>query len=135
MARTTAALVRGIIETDDVTIPDLDPFIDTSNTLVTECCAGVAAYDAARLELIERWLAAHFYAIRDNRRSNEQADVSQAFQYKLGLILQVTMYGQQALMLDTAGGLAALSKKMEKGVATNAGLTWLGTDYDEDTEE
>jgi hypothetical protein len=131
--RTTAALVKGIIEVDEDSIPDLDPFILTANELVTECC-GSAGYTATRLELIERWLAAHFVAIRDPRLASEQAGVSARYQHKVGLILQVTTYGQQAMTLDTAGGLAALSKRAEEGKTKSVGITWLGTDLDEDDD-
>lgn len=129
--RTTAALVKGIIEVDEDTIPDLDPFILTANELVTECC-GSAGYTATRLELIERWLASHFYAIRDPRLAAETAGVSARYQHKVGLIFSVTTYGQQAMTLDTAGGLAALSKRTEEGKAKSVGITWLGTDLDDD---
>lgn len=134
--RTTPAAVRLIIETDDDAIPDLDPFIEIANALVTECCADVETYDATRLELIERWLSAHFYAIRDPRAASERAGkVGQSNQYKVDLVLFVTTYGQQALALDTAGGLAALNKKTKDGTARTPGFAWLGTDYNEDEDD
>ncbi len=125
MARTDAAAVQGIIETD-ATI-DLAPFIDTANLLVTDVCGGFE-YSDAKLEMIERWLAAHFYAIRDMRASREQAgSVSQAFQYKVDLGLNVTMYGQQVLRLDTEGGFAALEARSKGLGKLDGSVTWLGT--------
>lgn len=127
MARTTAELVKGVIEVDSDSVPDLDPFILVANELVTEICEP-SGYTATRLEAIERWLAAHFYAVRDMRRSTETAgSVSESYQYKLGLHLNSTMYGQQAMMLDTAGGLASLNKQMTdpSGGGGTSG-TWLG---------
>ena len=80
MARTTKAYIATIIELDDSIVPNdaaMEPFITVANELVTEVCTGDAgpttAYTASRLELIERWLAAHFYAIRDPRVSSEGA--------------------------------------------------------------
>jgi hypothetical protein len=128
MARTTPELVRGIIETDDVSIPDLTPFIDTANALVTELCAPVTTYDSTRLELIERWLSAHFYAVRDMRKISEAVGVvNEWYQFKLGLNLACTMYGQQAMLVDTSGKLAAMSKAAERGVSIAVGITHLGS--------
>ena len=109
MARVTDAEVREIIEIDS-SITDLTPFITPANLIVTKECTD-SSLDAAQLKEIERWLAAHFVAIRDMRSAREQAgQVSIGYQWKLGLNLQVTMYGQQAIMLDTSGALANLNK-------------------------
>lgn len=125
MALTTEAAVAAIIEVD-ATIP-LAPFIEIAAELVTEVTAG-AGYTAVRLELIERWLSAHFYAIRDMRAASERAGpVAQSFQFKVGLNLANTMYGQQVMMIDTAGGFAALSKRSEKGQTKSVSVLWLGT--------
>lgn len=126
MARTTSEQVEGIIEVDEDV--SLTPFIAMANELVTEVCVP-AGYTAERLELIERWLAAHFYRSRDPAISYEVAGPTAAtYQYKVGLYFANTSYGQMALTLDTAGGLAALSKRMEEGKgSTKAGISWLGT--------
>ena len=119
--------VRAIIDLDD-SITDLTSFIATANSLVTEKCLS-SGYSAARLKLIELWLAAHFCAIRDLRSSSEGGDgVNQSFQFKIGLNLANTMYGQQAMLLDTAGSLSSLSKKAS-GVGA-IGATWLGEEFD-----
>ncbi len=130
MARTTSILVGGIVELD----PDIDPgpFIDTANELVTECCVDsepTPAYTDTRLEIIERWLAAHFYSIYVKQVASESVrGVQEVFQFKVGLNLAVTMYGQQAMTLDTAGGLARLSKQTENGTRRRtARMTWEGT--------
>lgn len=120
--RTTSELVAGIIEVDP-TIP-LDPFITTASELVTELCSD-KGYSEARMELIERWLSAHFYTNRDPRPTREEAGpVSASYQSKVALNLSTSHYGQSALMLDTAGGLADLSKDLRK---YNLSVTWLGT--------
>jgi len=130
--RTTEAAVKLIISVDSVTIPDISPFIETANNLVTQVCSD-SSYSAATLELIERWLSAHFYAIRDPRYSSETAGpVGVSYQQSVGLNLQNTSYGQQAMMIDTAGSLTKLSKGSGK---LTVGTTWLGTDLtpDDDT--
>lgn len=131
MARTTPEAVAVIVEVDTDAAPDLAPFIALANELVTEVCADAAitpAYSTARLEMIERYLAAHFYVVRDPRVSSETAGPVQAsYKFNVGLILQGTKEGQQALLLDTKGGLARLSKALEKGVQKQVSATWLGT--------
>ena len=131
--RTTDANVRGILEVD-ASLTDLTPFILTANEIVTEVCTD-SSYSATRLELIERWLAAHFTAIRDMRSASEKAgSVGVNYQHKVDLNLNVTIYGQQAMLIDTAGNLAALQRRVEEGIdISNMGVSWLGEDLD--TEE
>ena len=133
MARTSDAQVAGIIEVD--TSIDLTPFITTANELVTEMCTGDngpdTEYDATRLELIERWLAAHFYAQRDPRPTAEKAGpVGVNYQSKVEIGLDNTHYGQMAKRLDTNGGLAALDVAANEGQRRTVGITWLGTEHD-----
>lgn len=116
MARVTALEVQEIIEVDSTvleTTPDLTPYISAATSLVDELLVG--KHDDDRLKEIERWLAAHFVAIRDVRRSSEKAGtVSESYQYKLGLGLSVTMHGQQAVRLDTSGTLYDLDQIGQK---------------------
>ena len=126
MARTTSEEVALIIEVDESI--SLTPFIEAANALVTEKCS-TDDYDATRLELIERWLSAHFYAIRDARPTNERAgSVGASYQSKVDLGFDVTHYGQMAMRLDTAGGLAALNAEAKKGGSRTATVTWAGKD-------
>jgi hypothetical protein len=120
-------VVAGIIEVD-ASIP-LTPFIEVANQLVTDVC-GEFDYTSEKLELIERWLSAHFYAIRDPRIAREQAGpVSAQYQYKVDLNLAQTTYGQQAMLLDTEGGLAALNAQVTQGLRKfTVGASWLGTE-------
>lgn len=118
--RTTSIAVAGIIEVD-VSIP-LDPFIETGSALV-DSFAAQSKLDAARLELIERWLSAHFYAMRDPRTSDERAGpVAARYQSAVALRLNTSHYGQMAMVLDTSGLLSLLSKSRRP-----ASVTWLGT--------
>ena len=126
---TTSELVQKIIETD-VTI-DLTPFILVANELVTECC-GDSGYDDSRLELIERFLAAHFYTNRDPRVTSEGVGgVSVSYQSAIALGFDGSSYGQSAIRLDTKGGLAALNEQSKKGFKPTVGVTWLGKEKDE----
>ncbi|HUS88044.1 MAG TPA: hypothetical protein VMW91_01530, partial [Desulfosporosinus sp.] len=124
-ARTTDSAVRAIIDTD-VTITDLGPFITMANELTTECCAGaIPAYTDARLELIERLLAAHFYVLKDPRVDDERAEeIDQKFQYKIALGLNQTFHGQMAMRMDTAGGLAALEESSKNGGEPPVGIVY-----------
>lgn len=132
-ARTTSELVGGIIEVDSNI--SLDPFITTANELVTEICVP-AGYTDERLELIERFLAAHFYTLRDPRPTSEGAgSVQAAYQSKVDLGLKTSHYGQQAMILDTAGGLAELNANTHimPTVARTVSVTWLGTEDESST--
>ena len=125
--RTSSAAVGGIIEVD-ATI-DLTPFIETASALVDDIAAGDtnSVLTDTRLELIERWLSAYFYAIRDPRTSRERADrIELTYQTKVDLNLSVTHYGQQAMILDSTGQLKLLSDGKRRTVT----LTWLGDDDD-----
>lgn len=122
MPRTDAAAVGGIIEVDPEI--DLTPFIDPANQLVTELCVGKGHSDE-RLEMIERYLAAHFYTLRDPRNVMERAgDVQEIRQSKVDLFLSTSHYGQMAVSLDTSGSLATLNNPRITRVAS---VTWLGT--------
>jgi len=125
--RTTSSAVEEIIEVDSSI--DLDPFIETASALVDKHCAAAnSAYTAAELELIERWLSAHFYAIRDPRSLIDYlGKLSSTIESKVDLGLNVTRYGQMAMILDSYGGLAALNENMiNKGGRRVIGITWLG---------
>lgn len=135
MPRTDEDLVAGVVEIDTVSIKDLDPYIESAAILVDEEIAPLGVLSEARLELIERWLAGHFYAVRDQRASTERADVvSVSYQHKVDLGLHLTPQGQQALVLDSTGTLARLnaqanSKESEKPKTTVASIKWLGMRY------
>lgn len=123
--RTDANTVKSVIEVFDASITDLTPFIAAAHILVDKCCLN-SGYDDETLKWIETWLAAHFVAIRDPRVRSESAELSQSFDNPdLGAMLMGTSAGQQALVLDTAGNLARLSKQLEKG-KPRIGFTYLG---------
>jgi hypothetical protein len=131
MPRTTPELVGQIVTVragDDLTAAIL-----TANVLVTKVC-GASDYEADQFELIERWLAAHFYVIWRPRSYRERAGpVAQEFEpIKVDLGLDVTKYGQTAMRLDTDGSLAALNNRQKKLLsgagATTVQTVWVGTE-------
>jgi len=122
--------VEAVIEVDKL-ITDLSPFIAASKVLL-DAATLTADYDDNTYDQIHAWLAAHFYAIRDNRRSSETADkVREEYQYKLGTGLQCTMHGQTAVMMDYKGGLAKIDKDNQNGGKRTMAVTWVGTDNSE----
>ena len=133
MARITDADVEELVDVDASI--SLTPFINAANELVTECCTD-SDYTDTRLAMIEAWLAAHFYLIRDQAVAAEKAGpVGVNYQYKIGLQLAQTKHGQSAMMLDTAGNLAQLSKRIEEGESANISISWMGEDYDTEDDE
>ena len=125
MSRTTAESVQAIIDVEDG--KDLTPFIEIANQLVTDRCSSVSEYDDDKLELIERWLSAHFYTIYDPRSVREKAgSVSVEYQSKVDLGFDTSHYGQMAMRIDTAGGLAALNETTKKGKRSGVSISWLG---------
>lgn len=118
--------VREIIELDE----DLDllPFIRIAHRVVEDHLANNLSVSGLlsdeTLEEIELWLSAHFAAIREMRRSQEavgKANVS--YQYFVAADLRNTMYGQQAIVLDHTGTLAAIGQPRK-----NISFSWLGTE-------
>lgn len=137
MPRTDATQVGAVIELDDSIV--LDPFINAANELVTEACAPLTvtdpvtgtvslAYSDVRLAMIETWLAAHFYAMRDPRMTSvAPTGLSVSYENRVDLGFNLSRYGQQAMRLDTRGGLAALDAKIKKGGKGKLGFYWLGS--------
>ncbi len=125
--RTTEAAVKKLLDGFDPDA-DFDPFLEVANDLVTENCLA-SDYSDARLERIERWLAAHFYAVRDPRARSEGAGpVNASYEGSSGMGLDFTRYGQMVKMVDSAGNLAALDAMAKDGkVPKRATLRWLGT--------
>lgn len=110
--------VRCIIDTV-IEVEDLTPFIAAANVIVTDRVAGrtylgpdgtqVTVTDATLVE-IEKWLAAHFAAMRDKRVAADAIGPgSFTYEGKTDMHLNFTRYGQQAQMLDPTGSLQAIS--------------------------
>jgi hypothetical protein len=127
VSRTTAELVKGVLMDDygtrlDGTLPDLAPYVDTASALVDDVAACAAAKNkalsAARLELLERWMAAHYYTKSDRTfASKSTGGASGAY---ITDPETPEPYKSAALDLDTSGCLAAILKRQR------AGGSWLG---------
>ncbi len=134
MSRTTAELVAGVLDVDGDAV--LAAYIDTANQLVTDLCTA-SGYSDFKLELIERWLAAHFYATNRPRTESEAiSGASEKYEpIRVDLWLWNTKYGQQAAVIDTAGNLAAQMNALKKvtkvlavgGTGGAAESRWLGS--------
>ena len=115
-ARVTTAEVKEIIDTD---LADLSAFITVAG-LQVDNIAAKGLLSTAELKEIERWLSAHFTAIRDKRTVKDNVgDSSHTYEGKTGMGLEFTRYGQQALLLDTTGTLRESGKR-------RATMTYLG---------
>lgn len=129
MPRTDAAAVQAILlnDYDADESPSLTPFIETASAVVDDvaACATAKAVTLGdtRLELIERWLAAHYYQQSDQGyASNSTEGASASFHGQTAMYLESTKYGQTAVRLDKSGCLAAIAGG-ERKVASGA---WLG---------
>lgn len=108
--RVTNSEVKTIIDTD----VDVTAFITVANLIVTNMLSGGSLSDAM-LKEIERWLSAHFVAIRDPRIGQEKiGDASVTYLLTTGKGLDATPFGQQVKVLDTTGKLAQLGKSTAK---------------------
>lgn len=131
--RTDDEAVEAIIEVEEDDV--LTPFIEAASFLVDRLLvdatdsSGNIVHDSTSLELVERWLAAHFYAVRKPRASSERAGpVGETLMHKVDLNLSVTMYGQQAMLIDVSGELAAWNADVTQGKTKTATSVWLGKD-------
>lgn len=116
--RTTSAAVLEIIEESDPDV-SMTPFIETASALVDELLADT--YSDTHLEIIERWLAAHFYAVRFPRATQETVrGISEKYESYVRLALDVTRYGQQVRLLDYLGILAGVTGNKGRITATAA---------------
>jgi len=124
--RTTPEQLAAIMEID-ATITDLTPFQNMANALVDELCLA-SGYTDERLAVIELWLAAHFITIRDPRVSSENIAFPMNYIISRGDYL-ASAYGQNALLMDTAGSLTAFNRRTQEGHKKQVtGMSWLGAD-------
>ena len=112
MARVTQAEVEVLLPTD---ITDISAYITAANLLVTDLLDGKGLTDA-RLKEIERWLSAHFLAMREEGGGIEKHKIgdTEAEWATLGKSLEMTRFGAQAIVLDTTGILSKLGGKVAR---------------------
>ncbi len=127
MPATTVTAVQAVLGTNWDGTTDLTPFIDTADVVMgrVKTCAfnkGNALSDV-EVEVIERWLAAHYYCVQDpTYKSRNTASASGSFQGNTDMYLESTPFGQQAARLDWSGCLQAIAGKQR----ASASLIWLG---------
>ena len=89
---------------------DLDVFIGVANDIVTTDLTG-NNYSDARLKNIELYLSAHFACLKYRQPMNMIiGDSEDDYRNSLKIGYNQTVYGQQAITLDTSGTLAEASK-------------------------
>lgn len=120
--RTTIADLRRIVVTLDSTITETEIAIyqriayNIVQDKLVPLNSTSTRLTADRLEDIELYLAAHFAAVSQTRTSAERAgSIWINYMHKVGLNFNQTVYGQQALILDTTGTLAGMQRMAEKG--------------------
>jgi len=115
-ARVSSAEVAAIIDYDSTGITDITPFIAAATILVDKIAAFDTGIDATQLKEIERWLSAHFVAIRDPKLTSQSANgASESYETnKTAFGLKLTRYGQQAIALDTSGYLTTIAESAKK---------------------
>jgi len=100
--------VREIIEVSSTLI--LDAFITSANVFITATLG--TTLSEGLLKEIERWMSAHFVAIREKRANSVKiGDAEETYSVKVGMGLKATQYGQQAILLDTTGVLDKLGER------------------------
>jgi hypothetical protein len=147
--RTTTQAVQDVLgrDYDADRAPSLKVRMETAKVVVDRVAVCALAkdvsYTAEELELIERWLAAHLYAVSDKPyASRSTLSASGSFAGQTGKGLEFTQYGQHAMLLDYAGCLIDLQNQAAASPAPAwpeavAGGAWLGrppssqTDYED----
>ena len=122
MARTNEDAVRGIID-NDPGLP-IQNHIDNANVIVDDIVTAASdqgiTITAARLVLIETYLAAHFYALVDLQPMEEQAGRGRiVYEGKTGKYFELTRHGQMAMAIDPTDTLRS---------GPHVGVTWAGTE-------
>jgi hypothetical protein len=108
MARVTEAEVKQLLSTN-LLDEQVTPFLCAATTLIDGVLAG-AGYTADELTTIERWLAAHFVAVRDPVVQSETIGAAAVtYHGKSDMGLSFTPYGQQVLLLEYKGLFAQLA--------------------------
>ena len=122
-----------VTDTDVLAIMDITafkksaaPFILTAATIRENHLDDLSELsDDERFE-IERWLSAHFYTVAFTRVDEEEIDDGKVkARSKVGMNLNLTHYGQTAMILDTSGTL----KEMNDPKAAATVFDYMGDTY------
>lgn len=143
--RTTEVAVKGILARnyDEARATEVYAFLEAAAIMVDQMVACAADQDpaitftATELEVIERWLAAHFYQAGPDLgySSSSTLQASASYQGKTDEGLRATFYGQMAMRLDKSGCLADIDSDAgdDAGPEVASGF-WLGLPPSEQTD-
>lgn len=117
MPRTNAAALRALFPKDD-SDRNVDHYINDASLLVTEVL-GTSALTPERLEVIERYLAAHLYVLAEQEggvfeEKIGEANTKMGSTFTLGRGLALTRFGQLVLSWDSTGSFAAMETANNK---------------------
>ena len=127
MARTNEDAVALIIQVDRTIITDFDPFMASADIIVDNVVAVAPIPSDARLELVARYLAAHFIAIAQGQIQMEKVkSIQQQFATYVDKGFAITHWGSTAMMVDTTGRLAAFHTRLMEGGGVKQ-FFWAGT--------
>ena len=118
-----------ITSDEDLTMPIMTAHLLVWNSVVANGCG--SNYSEMQLALIEAWLAAHFHQVQTGIVTSESAGgASQSVSIVQEAYLMNTLFGQQAMLLDTNGCLATLMAEIDEAKQgrkrKRVSLTWLG---------
>jgi hypothetical protein len=106
VARVSENELRHIVEARST--EQLMPYIDDASLIVDETLVPGAGHSEERLKLIEKYLAAHFWVVAQEKggyTSEKRGDASATYAKYEGKGLSSTRFGQQAANIDTSGEL------------------------------
>jgi hypothetical protein len=115
--RTTEIKVQAILARNWNGTTNLLPFIEMASATIDQAVSLAASskgisLSAVQQELMERWLAAHFYCMMDPLyMSKSGGGASGSFQKKVGEGFDSTDYGKAACNVDQSGVLTAIGKR------------------------
>lgn len=117
MRKTTEAAVRKLFP-NDATGKDVTHYVDDANTLV-EDLLGTSSLSDNILEMIARYLAAHFYTLAEHEGGIFEETIGESSEkrgstFTLGQGLKLTRFGQTALGLDKTGALSTIEGGKKK---------------------
>lgn len=128
-AYTKPSLVRAVLA-DVVDEIAIEPHIDSAHAIVLYMeskCSGFKAMSLSQRELVERWLAAHFYASTDPQYSQKSTGgASGVFQGQVAMYFEGTWYGQRAMEVDGSGCLSKRQQELKTGTKQSASISWAG---------
>jgi hypothetical protein len=117
MSRATSSEVVGVMSNEVPAGTDLSTFISVASCIIADNLDETLFNDDT-LKNIEIYLAAHFSALKyKNAIETQMGGTNSArdkFGYPLGKGLELTTYGQMAIMLDFSKALGSLSSTKNK---------------------